>query len=123
MRCRRRPSRLVVVSAVRLPLFASDYLLEIATLVLIEFIAVIGLGFLTGFAGRISLAQGALVGVGAYTAALLLRDVGLPPLVGLPVADRRGERDRHCAWHAGDPPVRPLFRHVHHRHCSRSSGS
>jgi branched-chain amino acid transport system permease protein len=66
--------------------FASDYLLEIVTLVLIESIAVIGLGFLTGFAGRISLAQGALYGVGAYTAALLVTRLGLPPLVGLPCA-------------------------------------
>ncbi len=64
----------------------SDYLLEIATLVLIESIAVVGLGFLTGFAGRISLAQGALYGVGAYAAALLVTRTGLPPLLGLPVA-------------------------------------
>ena len=67
-------------------LTASDYVLEIATLVLIESIAVTGLGFLTGFAGRISLAQGALYGVGAYAAALLVTRAGLPPLVGLPVA-------------------------------------
>jgi branched-chain amino acid transport system permease protein len=69
-----------------LPLVSSDYLLEIATFVLIECIAVIGLGFLTGFAGRISLAQGALVGVGAYTAALLSTNLGLAPLAGLPAA-------------------------------------
>jgi branched-chain amino acid transport system permease protein len=47
---------------------------------------VIGLGFLTGFAGRISLAQGALYGIGAYAAALLVTRTGLPLLVGLPVA-------------------------------------
>ena len=76
---------LVVVLAA-LPVFGSDYLLEIATFVLIESIAVIGLGFLTGFAGRISLAQGALVGVGAYTAALLATDLGLTPIAGLPAA-------------------------------------
>jgi len=75
-----------VIALCILGLFASDYLLEIATLVLIESIAVVGLGFLTGFAGRISLAQGALYGVGAYAAALLVTRTGLPPLVGLPVA-------------------------------------
>jgi branched-chain amino acid transport system permease protein len=75
---------LVVLCAIGL--LGSDYLLQIATLVLIESIAVIGLGFLTGFAGRISLAQGALYGVGAYAAALLVTQTGLPPLVGLPLA-------------------------------------
>jgi branched-chain amino acid transport system permease protein len=69
-----------------LPLAASDYVLEILSFVLIQSVAVIGLGFLTGFARRISLAQGALVGVGAYTAALLAVRLGLPPLVGLPAA-------------------------------------
>ncbi len=76
----------IVAALCALGLTASDYLLEIATLVLIESIAVIGLGFLTGFAGRISLAQGALYGIGAYAAALLVTRTGLPPLVGLPVA-------------------------------------
>jgi branched-chain amino acid transport system permease protein len=76
----------IIVALCVIGLFASDYILEIATLVLIESIAVVGLGFLTGFAGRISLAQGALYGVGAYAAALLVTRVGLPPLVGLPVA-------------------------------------
>ncbi len=78
---------LVVVAALGvLPLAASDYLLQIASFVMIESVAVIGLGFLTGFAGRISLAQGALTGVGAYTAALLATRAGLPPLLGLPAA-------------------------------------
>lgn len=76
----------IVAALCALGLLGSDYLREIATLVLIESIAVIGLGFLTGFAGRISLAQGALYGIGAYTAALLVTRVGLPPLLGLPAA-------------------------------------
>lgn len=76
----------IAVALIALGAVASDYLLEIATLVLIQSIAVIGLGLLTGFAGRISLAQGALYGIGAYAAALLVTQTGLPPLVGLPVA-------------------------------------
>ena len=47
-----------------LPLFGGDYLLQIGSFVAIQSIAVIGLGLLTGFAGRISLAQGALLGIG-----------------------------------------------------------
>lgn len=84
-----RPAAAIVVVVAllcALPLHASDYVLEVATFVLIESVAVIGLGFLTGFAGRISLAQGALVGVGAYTAALLTVRLGVPPLLGLPAA-------------------------------------
>lgn len=76
----------IAVALVALGAVASDYVLEIATLVLIQSIAVVGLGLLTGFAGRISLAQGALYGIGAYAAALLVTQTGLPPLLGLPVA-------------------------------------
>ncbi len=76
----------IVAALCALGLLGSDYLREIATLVLIESIAVIGLGFLTGFAGRISLAQGALYGIGAYAAALLVTRIGAPPLLGLPAA-------------------------------------
>ena len=45
---------LAFVLAALLPLFGSDYLLEIGSFVAIQSISVIGLGFLTGFAGRIS---------------------------------------------------------------------
>lgn len=69
-----------------LPSLASEYVVQTAIIVLIQSIAVIGLGFLTGFAGRISLAQAALVGVGAYTAALLATRLELPPLLGLPAS-------------------------------------
>jgi branched-chain amino acid transport system permease protein len=69
-----------------LPLFGGDYLLQIGSFVAIQSIAVIGLGLLTGFAGRISLAQGALVGIGAYTAALLVTRLGVPPIVALPAS-------------------------------------
>jgi branched-chain amino acid transport system permease protein len=79
-------SLLVLAALGCVPAFASDYLLQIGTFVLIQSIAVIGLGFLTGFAGRISLAQGGLYGVGAYTAALLVTGAGWPPLAALPAA-------------------------------------
>lgn len=79
-------SLLVLAALACVPLGASDYLLQIGIFVLIQSIAVIGLGFLTGFAGRISLAQGGLYGVGAYTAALLVTGLGIPPLLALPAA-------------------------------------
>jgi branched-chain amino acid transport system permease protein len=77
---------LAFLAAALLPLFASDYLLEIGSFVAIQSISVIGLGYLTGFAGRISLAQGGLYGIGAYTAALLVTGAHVPPLLSLPAA-------------------------------------
>ncbi|HVY16370.1 MAG TPA: branched-chain amino acid ABC transporter permease [Rhodopila sp.] len=74
------------VVAALLPLVANDYLLEIGSFVAIQSISVIGLGYLTGFAGRISLAQGGLYGIGAYTAALLVTGAHCPPLLALPAA-------------------------------------
>jgi branched-chain amino acid transport system permease protein len=69
--------------ALLLPLYAPQYLLHIAVFVLIYTLPVIGLGFLTGFTGRVSLAQGALFGIGAYTTALLTTRFGWPPLAAL----------------------------------------
>jgi branched-chain amino acid transport system permease protein len=69
-----------------LPVVGNDYLLQVAIFVLIQSIAVTGLGFLTGFAGRISLAQGGIYGIGAYTTGLLVTQLGVPPLLALPAA-------------------------------------
>jgi len=63
-----------------LPAFAPQYLVHVANFILIYTLPVIGLGFLTGFTGRVSLAQGALFGVGAYTTALLTTKLGWAPL-------------------------------------------
>jgi branched-chain amino acid transport system permease protein len=49
-------------------------------------IAMLGLNVLTGFNGQISLGHGAFVGVGAYTAAILVRDTGMPYLLAVAVA-------------------------------------
>ncbi len=76
---------LVVALAVALllPVFAPQYVLHICVFVLIYTMPVIGLGFLTGFTGRVSLAQGALFGIGAYTTALLTTRFGWSPLAAL----------------------------------------
>jgi branched-chain amino acid transport system permease protein len=68
---------------VALPGFAPQYLVHVANFILIYTLPVIGLGFLTGFTGRVSLAQGALFGVGAYTTALLTTKFGWSPLATL----------------------------------------
>ena len=53
------------------PLFASPYLQHSLAMIGITAIALYGLNLLTGLCGQISLAQWALVGIGAYTTAIL----------------------------------------------------
>jgi branched-chain amino acid transport system permease protein len=63
-----------------IPAVAPAYLVHIATFIAIYTLPVIGLGFLTGFTNRISLAQGAIFGVGAYVTALLTTQYGWSPV-------------------------------------------
>jgi len=62
-----------------IPAVMPQYFVHVANFILIYTLPVIGLGFLTGFTGRISLAQGALFGVGAYTTGLLTTKFGWTP--------------------------------------------
>jgi branched-chain amino acid transport system permease protein len=73
----------LLVAFIVLPVFAPQYVLHISVFILIYTLPVIGLGFLTGFTGRVSLAQGALFGIGAYTTALLTTRYGWPPMAAL----------------------------------------
>lgn len=73
----------VLVALLSLPALAPQYVVHIANFTLIYTLPVIGLGFLTGFTGRVSLAQGALFGVGAYTTALLTTGFGWSPAATL----------------------------------------
>ena len=70
----------VLVALLAVPFVAPDYLVHVANFVLIATLPVVGLGFLTGFTGRVSLAQGALFGVGAYITALLSTRLGWSPV-------------------------------------------
>ncbi len=60
--------------------FLPPYLVHIGTFIAIYTLPVVGLGFLTGFTNRISLAQGAIFGVGAYVTGLLTTALGWPPI-------------------------------------------
>src|SRR5262249_48658720 len=53
------------------PFFLKPYGIYLLTLWVVMTIAAIGLNLTLGYAGQISLAQGAFVGIGAYAAALL----------------------------------------------------
>jgi branched-chain amino acid transport system permease protein len=49
-------------------------------------IACIGLNILTGYSGQISLGNGAFMAFGGYTAALLMKDAGMPYGATIPIA-------------------------------------
>jgi branched-chain amino acid transport system permease protein len=69
-----------------LPLVLSSALLQVYVFIGLYTIVVSGLSLLMGFAGQVSLGQGAFYAVGAYTAALIARDLHVPPVLGVVVA-------------------------------------
>jgi branched-chain amino acid transport system permease protein len=85
--------RLLVVAAaiglfLLLPHLVSDFHSGDLAQAGVYFIAIVGLNFLTGYTGQISLGHGALMAIGAYTTAALVvhehwRDVWTIPLAGL----------------------------------------
>lgn len=60
------------------PFFANRYYLTLANQIGIATIGAIGLNILTGYTGQISLGQGGFMAVGAYTAAILTINMGMP---------------------------------------------
>ena len=84
---------ILIVLAVVVPLFqpvlpdiVSDYRLFLVSTMIIAAIAVLGLNLLTGFNGQISLGHGAFYAVGAYVAAILMDQAGMPYYATLPCA-------------------------------------
>jgi branched-chain amino acid transport system permease protein len=82
---------LVAIVAV-LPRFISDFRAREVAIVGMYFIALLGLGVLTGYSGQISLGHGAFMAIGGYTTAILsidgvygheLRDLWTIPIAGL----------------------------------------
>ncbi len=65
-----------------LPLSLNRYGLYIFSMWAVMSIAAIGLNLTLGYAGQVSLAQGAFVGIGAYTGAILTTN-GMPLIVAL----------------------------------------
>src|SRR6516165_58205 len=69
-----------------LPFAASPFLLDLANQVLLAAIGALALMLLTGFAGLISLGTAGLLGAGAYTVGVLVREAAAPFWVTLPAA-------------------------------------
>ncbi len=72
---------LIIVLAVA-PLGLGEYWIFILTMIGINSIVAVGLNLLSGYAGQISLGHAALVAVGAYSSAIIVKHIALPfPLV------------------------------------------
>jgi len=83
-------ARLALGGAAVVSLFATTQLstsqLDVYVLVCLATLVGCGLTLLVGFAGQVSLGQAAFLAIGAYTAALLARDLGAPTWLALAMA-------------------------------------
>ena len=77
---------IVVIVACLLPFVLSSYRLFQFNLVLVYAIVLLGLNILTGFNGQISLGHGAFYAIGAYVAAVLMDQWGVPYWATIPIA-------------------------------------
>jgi branched-chain amino acid transport system permease protein len=75
---------LVVLAAI--PLVLKNFYIFQITLAIIYAIAILGLNLLTGFNGQFSLGHSAFYAIGAYTAAIMMENLGLSYAWTLPVA-------------------------------------
>lgn len=66
------------------PAFTADrYVLKVLVFVCVNVIVIAGLALLFGYAGQISLGHAAFVGIGAYTSAYVVGQLGAPWLAGV----------------------------------------
>ncbi len=77
---------LALVALLLLPFLFKNYRVFQFTLVIVYAVAILGLNILTGFNGQISLGHGAFYAIGAYTAAILMDQAGVPYWATLPIA-------------------------------------
>jgi branched-chain amino acid transport system permease protein len=69
-----------------LPFLIEDFRVFQVNLVLIYAIAILGLNILTGYGGQISLGHGAFYAMGAYTAAVLISQLGMSSYLTIPIS-------------------------------------
>jgi branched-chain amino acid transport system permease protein len=77
---------IVIIGLLIAPKFLGNYGLYLLSFWAVTTIAVQGLNLTMGYAGKISLAQAAFMGIGAYTSTLLIQDTGMNYWVGLVIA-------------------------------------
>lgn len=76
----------MILALLLAPLSLSSYGLFLLSLWAVTTIAIQGLNLTMGYAGKISLAQAAFMGIGAYTSTLLVQNVGMNYWVSLIIA-------------------------------------
>jgi ABC-type branched-subunit amino acid transport system ATPase component/ABC-type branched-subunit amino acid transport system permease subunit len=78
---------LAVLAVALFPVLSDDlYYQNMFILSMVFAIGAVGLNIITGYAGYISLGQGAFIGLGAYTVGLCVTKIGGSPWVWIPVA-------------------------------------
>jgi len=77
---------IVIIGLLIAPKFLGSYGVYLLSFWAVTTIAVQGLNLTMGYAGKISLAQAAFMGIGAYTSTLLIQSLGINYWVGLVVA-------------------------------------
>ena len=77
------PAALIVLVALLPLVLPSSFYFRIATLVWISAFAVIGLNLLMGYAGQVSLGHAGFFGIGAYAAAVLPAQLGVPGILAV----------------------------------------
>jgi ABC-type branched-subunit amino acid transport system ATPase component/ABC-type branched-subunit amino acid transport system permease subunit len=78
---------LAVLAVGLFPVLSDDlYYQNMFILAMVFAVGAVGLNIITGYAGYISLGQGAFIGLGAYTLGICVRDIGGSPWVWVPVA-------------------------------------
>ncbi len=83
----RRASLLVfLVFLFCVPLFATQYWVDLLATIATTVIALMGLNILSGYCGQISVGHSAFIAIGAYTSAILAGRLGLPFWLCLPCA-------------------------------------
>ncbi len=102
----------IVAGLIAAPFGLKPYGIYILTLWAVTTIAAIGLNLTLGYAGQVSLAQGAFVGIGAYVAALLTTK-GWPLGAAYLIAGRVLLRHRLAARLSGAARAAPLSRFRH----------
>ncbi len=74
---------ILLIIAGMIPLFASEYILHIAVIVLMYAYLSTTWNILGGYAGQHSLGHGLFMGIGAYTSTFLFDQMGLTPWIGM----------------------------------------
>src|SRR5436309_11218417 len=75
---------LIILAAI--PFALKNFYIFQITLAIIYAIAILGLNLLTGFNGQFSLGHSAFYAIGAYTAAIMMENLGLSYVWAIPVA-------------------------------------